>query len=57
VLRVQSNAISATHGELLDRVAREGAFTERMAASIVKQVLSALITLHDNGIAHRDLKA
>ncbi|KAG1683398.1 MAP kinase-activated protein kinase 2 [Nymphon striatum] len=45
-------------GELFQRIQdrAEGAFTEREAAEIVREVCTALTYLHSMNIAHRDLK-
>lgn len=43
-------------GELFDRIVKKGSFSEAEAASQVKQVTSALIYMHKNGVVHRDLK-
>eukprot|EP00922_Rhytidocystis_sp_ex-Travisia-forbesii_P001019 GHVS01001448.1.p1 GENE.GHVS01001448.1~~GHVS01001448.1.p1 ORF type:complete len:666 (+),score=103.33 GHVS01001448.1:59-2056(+) len=43
-------------GELFDRIIEEGYFTEKDAAALMKQILSAVHYLHSNNIMHRDLK-
>lgn len=43
-------------GELFDRIVKKGSFSEAEAASLIKQVTSALIYMHKNGVVHRDLK-
>mmetsp|Transcript_63219 Transcript_63219/g.169033 ORF Transcript_63219/g.169033 Transcript_63219/m.169033 type:complete len:445 (-) Transcript_63219:87-1421(-) len=47
-----------TGGELFDRIVEspQGHFTEKVAASIMRQIMGALGYLHGRGIAHRDLK-
>jgi serine/threonine protein kinase len=46
----------ASGGELFDRVIANGAFSEKDAASLVKQLFEAVGYLHSCGICHRDLK-
>jgi len=43
-------------GELFDRIVAAQRFTERHAADIMSQMLSAVKHLHEKGIVHRDLK-
>jgi calcium-dependent protein kinase len=43
-------------GELFDKISEKGMFSEKDAAYIVKQIVSALSYLHNNGIIHRDIK-
>mmetsp|Transcript_45608 Transcript_45608/g.52525 ORF Transcript_45608/g.52525 Transcript_45608/m.52525 type:complete len:475 (+) Transcript_45608:69-1493(+) len=45
-----------TGGELFDRIIKKGYFSEKDAAVIFKQMISALAFCHKNGICHRDLK-
>jgi len=46
----------ASGGELFDFMMYTGAFSESIARAYTKQLLSALVTCHANGIYHRDLK-
>lgn len=45
-----------TGGELFDRIVKSGHFSERYAASVMKQILSAVAYCHANDVMHRDLK-
>ena len=45
-----------TGGELFDRLIEVKQFSERVAANIMRQLLSAINYCHENGIIHRDLK-
>jgi len=45
-----------TGGELFDRILQNGHLTEQGAASIMRQVLSAVAYCHRFGVVHRDLK-
>ena len=42
-------------GELFDRIVDKG-FSEKQAASNFKNMISAIIHLHQNNVSHRDLK-
>jgi calcium/calmodulin-dependent protein kinase I len=49
--------VLATGGELFERILAKGSYTEADAATLVKQLIKALIYLHDEvDIVHRDLK-
>jgi calcium-dependent protein kinase len=43
-------------GELFEKVVSLGSFTEKDAANIIKQVLSAVSYCHNNKIVHRYIK-
>jgi len=45
-----------TGGELFDRIVEKGSYTEKDAADLIKQVLSAVAYMHTSGVVHRDLK-
>ncbi|GMF24546.1 unnamed protein product [Phytophthora fragariaefolia] len=45
-----------TGGELYDRVVQRGKYSERDAASIMQQLMSALQALHAHNILHLDIK-
>ncbi|KAI8801989.1 calcium/calmodulin-dependent protein kinase type 1 [Cladochytrium replicatum] len=46
----------ATGGELFDKIVEKGSYTEKDAASLVRQILRAITYMHSNGIVHRDMK-
>ncbi|XP_060659275.1 calcium/calmodulin-dependent protein kinase type 1-like [Drosophila nasuta] len=43
-------------GELFDRIAKKGYYSERDASQLLKQLFDAVNYLHQHGIVHRDLK-
>ncbi len=43
-------------GELFDAIIERGHYGEAEAGSIIKQLINAVEYMHENGIAHRDLK-
>lgn len=45
-----------TGGELFDRIIKQGHFTEKKAAEVMSQILSAVAHCHEKNIVHRDLK-
>jgi len=45
-----------TGGELFDQIVSRGTYSEADAANVIRQILEAVEYMHENGIAHRDLK-
>ncbi|KAL6531700.1 hypothetical protein OROMI_028063 [Orobanche minor] len=43
-------------GRLLDQMAREGQYSERRAAIIIKELMLAVRYCHEMGVVHRDIK-
>ena len=43
-------------GELFDEIIERGSFTEKQAAVVMQQVISAIAYCHSKNVAHRDLK-
>ncbi len=43
-------------GELFDEIVHRGAFSEKDAAELLRQIVIAVDYLHSMGIVHRDLK-
>ncbi len=43
-------------GDLFQYIRNSKAFSEKKAASIAKEILSAVFYMHKNGVVHRDLK-
>eukprot|EP00438_Fugacium_kawagutii_P030378 Skav226475 [mRNA] locus=scaffold4441:56459:56698:- [translate_table: standard] len=57
VLRNRTQAMElCTGGELFDRIIEVGQFTEKDAAIVVQQMLSAVFYMHKRQVCHRDLK-
>lgn len=46
----------AKGGEVFDRLVEEGNFSEKVASTLVVQLLHAVEYLHEQGVVHRDLK-
>ena len=46
----------AAHGDLFDIIARSKAMSRTLTLSIFKSILGAISHMHENGIAHLDLK-
>jgi len=46
----------ASGGELFDAIVNKGSYSESDAVRIIKQILEAILYVHNHGIAHRDLK-
>tara|TARA_R110002050_G_scaffold149599_1_gene276279 strand:+ start:1940 stop:2128 length:189 start_codon:yes stop_codon:yes gene_type:complete len=42
--------------ELFDKIVERGQYSEKDTAHIIRQIVSAVAYLHENDIAHRDLK-
>ncbi|KAL8060933.1 hypothetical protein ABFX02_02G055900 [Erythranthe guttata] len=45
-----------SNGRLLDQMAREGVYSERKAANIIKELMLAVRYCHEMGVVHRDIK-
>ena len=43
-------------GDLFDRIEQNGPFKEEDAGPLLRQVVSAVQSLHERGIVHRDIK-
>ena len=43
-------------GDLFDKIKTAGTFSEKKVSEIMKQIISAVLYLHNNGVVHRDLK-
>lgn len=46
----------ADAGSLSDYIAHHGPLSENKLASVFKQIISAVLYLHSNGVAHKDIK-
>jgi len=46
----------ASGGELFDAIVNRGSYSEADAARLIRQILEAILYIHQHGIAHRDLK-
>jgi len=46
----------AAGGELFDKIIELGSYSENEAGELIRNLLSAISILHEQGIAHRDLK-
>ena len=44
-------------GELFDKILELNNLTEMVASEVVKNLLDALVFMHQCGVAHRDIKA
>lgn len=45
-----------TGGEVFDKIVERGAYSEKHASKLIREVLDAIAYLHKNGVVHRDLK-
>lgn len=46
----------ADQGELFEKIFHSGCYSEKDGKQVFRQILDAIAYLHDNNIAHRDLK-